>query len=371
MKRSLSLASPVISLLSPSPAASRKAQDLFSSLFGLEIKSLDVGQDELDDIFQSRLPGFSRRWDSVALKCPSSGAVLHFCSIDSGNESKDSKNGMFSLLGITDSSSSSTTSEAVASFRNLFASEVGSQATNIKLRHILGSFTRFHLLGSSSTGELPFLAFPEKDKFAPQLESSNPSTGLKEIAVPAFDFAVYPDGSSLLTRLSSSGLPRPKTGLYEWTSTCIRPLPSGSEDQRLPPPSLIFHCDSLEDVSVEEHGAVTSKIGFGGLGNGQLIVFHKYLLGLDLRYCASTEASSSFAEAQESLLAASLADLQSTNTLLAGGEEAKADERVGHGDCWMEFRANIKEPAGFWRRYVMAKSKSKNRIAKAPDLPYE
>jgi hypothetical protein len=372
MKRSLSLPSPVVSLFSPSPAASRKAQDLFASLFGLEGQSLDVGHDELDDSFQSRVPGFSRRWDSVALKCPSSGAVLHFCSIDSGNESKDSSSGIFSLLGITDSSLGSTTSQDVASFRNLFASHVGKQATNIKLRHSMRSLTPSHLLGSSSSGELPFLVFPVKEKCALQPEISDPSTGLKEIAVPAYDFAVYPDGSNLLTRLSSSGLPRPKTGLYEWASTRIRPLPTSSEDQRLPPPSLIFHCDSLEDVvSVEEHGATTSKIGFGGLGNGQLIVLHKDLPGLDLRYCSSTEASSSFAEAQESLLAASLADLQSTNILLGGGEKAKADERVGHGDCWVEFRANLKEPVGFWRRHVMTKSKLKHRIAKAPDLPFE
>jgi hypothetical protein len=194
---------------------------------------------------------------------------------------------------------------------------------------------------------------------------------LKEIAVPAYDFAVYSDSSSLLTRLSSSGLPSPKTGLYNWSSTRIRPLPTGSEDQRLPPPSLIFHCDSLEDVSVEEHGAVTSRIGFGSLGNGQLIVLHKDLPGLDLRYCSSTVSASSFAEAQESLLAASLADLQSTNILLGGGEKAKADERIGLGDCWVEFRANIKAPLGFWRKYAMAKSKSKHRIAKAPDLPFE
>ena len=371
MKRSLSLPSPVVSFFSPSPHASRKAQDLFSSLFGLEQASLDIGQDELDDCFQSRLPGCSRRWDSVASKCPSSGAVLHFCSIDSGNESKTSHNGTFSLLGITDSSLGSTTSQDVASFRHLFATHVGDQATNIKLRHAMKSLTPSHLLGDFSTGGLPFLALPVKEVNVPKPESSNPLTGLKEIAVPAYDFAAYPDGNNLLTCLSSSGLPRPKTGLYEWSSTRIRPLPTGSEDQRLPPPSLIFHCNSLEDLSVEEHGAVTSKIGFGGLGNGQLIVLHKDLPGLDLRYCSSTEASSSFAEAQESLLAASLADLQSANILLTGSEKSKADQRVGQGDCWVEFRANLKEPLGFLRRYATGKSKSTHRIAKAPDLPYE
>jgi hypothetical protein len=371
MKRSLSLPSPVVSLFSPSPAASRKAQDLFSSLFGLEGKSLEVGQDELDDSFQSRVPGFSRRWDSVALKCPSSGTVIHFCSIDSGNENKDSYIGKFSLLGITASSLGSTSSQDVASFRSLLASHIGNQATNIKLRHTMRSLRPSHLLGSSSTGELPLLALPAKETNAPRSESSVPLTGLKEIAVPAYDFAMYPDGSNLLTRLSSSGLPRPKTGLYEWTNTRIRPLPTGSEDQRLPPPSLIFHCNSLEGVSVEDHGAVTSKIGFGGLGNGQLIVLHKDLPGLDLRFCSTTEASSSFAEAQESLLAASLADLQSANILSTGGEKGKADKRVGLGDCWVEFRANLKEPVGFWRRYAVSKSKSTKRIAKAPDLPYE
>jgi hypothetical protein len=46
-----------------------------------------------------------------------------------------------------------------------------------------------------------------------------------------------------------------------------------TKDLRLTPRPLMFHCGGLQDVSVDEHGTVTSIIGIGCLENGQLISF--------------------------------------------------------------------------------------------------
>jgi hypothetical protein len=281
------------------------------------------------------------------------------------SQSKIYQQGAFSLLGVT--ASTDETSKAVFNFRQLIALHVKNHVTNIKLRQTLGQpVTSSQLLKSASTGGLPLLELPCEETHSAY--ASTGKMGLKEIVIPTYDYAAYMDGSSLLSRLSS--LTRPITGLYQWTgsSTCIRPLPTALVDQRLPPPSLIFHCPSLDDVNVEELGASTAKIGFSSGKNGQLMVAHSDLVGLDLRYCQSTKVTSSFAEAQESLLAGSLDDLQSTNNLLDGGEMAKEDINLGKADCWVEVRANMKRPYGFWRRSI---APAKHRIAKAPDLPYE
>ena len=54
----------------------------------------------------------------------------------------------------------------------------------------------------------------------------------------------------------------------------------------------------------------------------------------------------------------------------------------GLGDCWVEFRANLKKPAGYLKNVLVSRTTntsltgggaktSKTRIAKAPNLPYE
>ena len=101
----------------------------------------------------------------------------------------------------------------------------------------------------------------------------------------------------------------------------------------------------------------------------QVMLLHKDLLGLDVRYCPRTAVSSAFAEAQDSLLAGSLEELQSTNVLVSRREEVKSDARVGNGDCWIEVRANLKRPSKLFQR--SKNSQRKQKIAKIPDLPYD
>ena len=397
MYRTQSVAAPIISLLSPSPFASRRARDALASLFSMEPARLntDNDTDELDNAFHSRIPGFSRVIDSVALKCPSSGGILHFCSLATSTDSEgesyssttsdetDTKDKVpFDLLAITDIGPSRSVEEAIHQLRISLVEPVKAQATQVKLLQLFGrQVTSEHLLGSKFSSGLPFLSLPNSQCIDGAIDPGRHSTesiifGLKEVAVPVYDYAAYADGSTVFSQLSESSMSRPKPGLYEWNQEGIRirPLPTADGDRILAPVSLIFHRDSLEDVdSGAEFGAKYAKIGFNGIFTGQVMVLHNDLPGLDLRFCPRREASSMFSEAQESLLAASLDGLQNVNTLLQGGgvEQAKEDPRLGNGDCWIEVRANLKEPSGFWQRSAAKNKRSKHRIAKVPDLPYE
>ena len=369
MNRTAPLSKPLITLLSPSPEASRKAQSLLSSLCHLENVRFNVSaDDELNEAFSSSIPGFSRKWDSVASKCPLSGCLLHFCTMES-SEREEERNGSFSLLAITDAPSKKTNVESIQHFRDFFASQVKDKAPWIKIKGSFGGkLSSGELLSSITNGGLPLLSLPEQELERKQSIEEVPFDGLKEVVIPYFDYASYTDGSTLLSKLSYAQLKRPNVGLYQWTNsfTRIRPLPTAHEDRTLPPVSLIFHCETLDEIEVKEYNATTAKIGFGGRGSGQLMLRHPGLSGLDVRYCSLTKASSNFSEAQDSLLAGSLQELQSTNTLLAGSEEAKEDDRIGKSDCWVELRANLKQPSGFFQR-----SPRERRPAKAPDLPYE
>ncbi|KAL7536820.1 hypothetical protein ACHAXR_007416, partial [Thalassiosira sp. AJA248-18] len=190
---------------------------------------------------------------------------------------------------------------------------------------------------------------------------------LRELALPYF-----PQVSSLQTKLSKSSLLRPLPGLYQCPivtngsndttrknttdnpGLIFRPIPAAQEDLRLSPPSLVFQCKSLKEAQklVEEKlGGRTFKIGWRGHGQlGSLIVSHPLLYGLDLRICeaAGNEwvLSSSFDEAQESLLAGSLEELQSSHVVSDGKSDGvekssiTVDTKSGDGDCWVEFRSN-------------------------------
>jgi hypothetical protein len=227
---------------------------------------------------------------------------------------------------------------------------------------------------------LPLLLLPMNDEETSiQPKSPIKQTGLKEIAIPHYDDLKFPNGQTLLSMLGSSALHRPAVGLYQWPNNgvAIRPLPSAKEDRVLPAPSLVFYCDDLDQAADKMSllGAASAKIGFNGLQNsGQLMVSHPSLPGLDIRLTDSTEYTSAYPEAQEALLASSLGELQNANVLLKGGKEnkttrAQTDERANVGDCWVEFRANLKQPSGFMNRSV--KSGRVRRVAKAPDLPFE
>lgn len=270
-----------------------------------------------------------------------------------------------------------------------------------------------------------------------------------------------PNGKTLLQTFSKSRLIRPVTGLYQWpksrnnnkstqhhhhnhhhsitndsetTSTtplqqqqqpvCFRPLPSAKEDMTLSPPTLVFQCNSLTEIQDviqsqkqqksekwrDWNGVSTAKVGFSGSANyGQLQVSLPNIQGLELRFCDSTRLSSCFAEAQESLMAGSLNELQNVNVMAEGGvgagagttlhdvsrgagagedqkeeedhasSKSRIDSMNGLGDCWVEFRANMKKPSGYLKNVLVSRNvnsiagrrPSQKRIAKAPNLPYE
>ena len=278
------------------------------------------------------------------------------------------------MIGLTDSAG--TVRESIQNFRDLFAASVQDRSTAIKLKwSLLGhSITPMSMLNSNSCGGLPLLQLPpvvQGKCAAPTKEDLTTSGRLKEIVVPYFDHATFKDGSTLQSRISDSSLTRPAVGVYQWTSssTHVRPLPTAAEDRRLPPPSLIFHSSNLDEILKKTApGLKVAKIGYSGTKTGQLMMLHPDLEGIDVRYCSQDIISSAFSEAQESLLAASLEELQSSNILLAGGEQGKIDERLGKSDCWVEVRANLKRPSGYWQRKG---GQSKQRIAKIPDIPYE
>jgi len=403
MNHTKRLYAPVVSILSPSLTASKKAVSLLSAIGNLDQFSVvtdDVLSPEktLNETFKSSFPGLSCSWTSVGTRCLISGTILHFCSTDDvdapGEKNMKSETRPFALLGITESDESRSESGSrveseIRNFRNLLACRLnGGTALNRTIlslkRSVNGSLTTKDLLRDISRDGLPLLSLP---KFSCDIDSCATSsidsngredlvlpTFLKEIVVPHFDYATYVDESTLRSHLALAPTKRPAVGVYQWPNSniLIRPLPTASEDAILPSPSLIFHHESPEDTSrIKNYGVREAKIGYGGLGpgHGQVMLLHKDLLGLDVRYCPRTVVSSAFSEAQESLLAGSLEELQSTNVLVSKGEEAQSDTRLGNGDCWVEVRANLKRPSKLLRR--SKNSPGKQRIAKIPDLPYE
>ncbi|KAL9181369.1 hypothetical protein ACHAXT_010174 [Thalassiosira profunda] len=135
----------------------------------------------------------------------------------------------------------------------------------------------------------------------------------------------------------------------------FRPLPAAQEDLRLSPPSLVFQSKSLD----ESQELIERTLG-----------------GRTICETAGEEwvLSSSFDEAQDSLLAGSLAELQSTHVVSegkrGGTDTVAGDPKIGHADCWIETRQTVKRPSGFVSSLFRRKP-SGNRIAKPPDIPYE
>jgi hypothetical protein len=398
----------VITLLSSSPALSRRAQTALQSLLKVEpvsIASIKDG-DALDRIMPAL---FRSTWDSVVSREVASGTILHFLSIKGSVENRDKE--QLSVLSLVehDGSSSSSVEESIQLSRNLIAEQISHQEgrslfapsskMRIAMKHsLLGQpLTTNDLLGFG--GGLPLLkplvgASLEAPASAPVLASkksnNEPTIRFKELCIPYFDDASYPDGSTLLSTLSAS-LYRPAVGLYQFhrnenhNGIAVRPLPSAKEDRMLPFPSLVFYksndgdgdkSSNSDTTGKDDDGCRTAKIGFSSSRTGQYMVSHPDLPGLDIRLSDKETFSSHFAEAQQALLAGSLLELQSNNVLLEGGKsgsnESRSDSMNGLGDCWVEFRANMKQPSGFInKRSANSSSSSQLRVAKVPDIPYE
>ena len=214
------------------------------------------------------------------------------------------------------------------------------------MRSLLGfALHASHLLGRNTETLISFKTISEK-KNTESRGCFLPNT-LKEIALPTYSLAS--NGSNILERLGRSNLHRPVSGLYQYPSgLCVRPLPAAAADRRLSSPSLVFQCESLERRAryLDECASFTiSRVGQTGARVGQLIVQHRDFVGFDVRLCESTSYSSMFAEAQESLMAGSLPELQSKHVL--DGVQGTDDPNTDRMDCWVEFRANMKNPGGF------------------------
>jgi hypothetical protein len=260
-----------------------------------------------------------------------------------------------------------------------------------------------HLLGSAATSRPVVQLQAQGSSDGNDAHARVPPrtrSGLKEVVIPFGDDDDH-DGSTAAAAMMHqlAPLPSPATGLYLLPSSnlCVRPLPTGFHDRQMPPTSLVFHAppqtltwpvESRDDaVKIRKIGhsgvskgitSTNSSSSIGGSG-GQYRFISADLAGLDVRLCGSAAYQSMFAEAHESLLAGSIDKLQSTRVLGvlgsgAGGDDdadEEEDRRKTSSDCWMEFRATIRNPGGFFRKTAAAASGNRSLIAKAPDLPYE
>lgn len=436
MHATSSLRVPVISFLSRSPSSSRQTLRLLQQISSIQPLPVSTKErDALDNaVFSSP---FLKKWrfDSASSICPVSNAVLHLISLTDGTEDRDFERGKgnsLSLLSVTGDANTNNANESVLESREILSQHLrsgGGFMLGVKLAmHATSNrypVERVHILGEGPMFHLPSVACGDvlsgdeegESDYASTIRDSTQqiqqSCSLREVAIPYFD-------SITLDLLSASGLSRPTMGLYQWPATrgksitssgdtvsstgiVIRPLPTASEDRILPPPSLVFQCSNLDVATTKGRsipGTELAKVGFSGdRRGGQYTVRNAALDGLDVRLCDSTELSSSFAEAQEALLSASLDELQSANVMAEGGrssqseheryDDSRYDALNGVADCWIEFRANVKQPSGFFGgkggkagtrdrslrittgRSSRSSSRIRQRVAKAPDLPYE
>jgi hypothetical protein len=296
---------------------------------------------------------------------------------------KSVKNERLSLLSITNAQSKSGI-DSVKAARGELALHISQGSylniTGILLSHATGRPTTVSQILSLDRG-LPLLQLGECSEVNSTVPTPTQSTdfnkGLRELTIPMYDDSEYRDGSTLLSHLSASSLRRPTVGVSQFPNNglALRPLPAGKEDRLIPAPSLVFYSPNLDEAKerLSSNGLMTAKIGYSGTSrHGQLMVSHPDLPGLDVRLTDMTSYLSSFAEAQEALLAGSLDDLQNVNVLLEGGKQARAqnDAMNGLGDCWVEFRANLKKPIGFFKRNSVRPTEQR-RTAKAPNIPYD
>ena len=217
---------------------------------------------------------------------------------------------------------------------------------------------------------------------------------LKEIVIP-FDFSstTYQNNQSttfmdILSSTYHHQHRRPVTGLYQLphSNVYIRPIPMAKEDRQCcTSPTLIFHSDTeYMDEAQKQHNAADNntsttklmKIGYSGRASyGQLMISDTNRFGgMHIRLCAQHQPTSMYAEAQDSLLASSLSELQSKDVLLSNTDSSTStDPRTNNTDCWVEFRANLRHPLGFISSSLLSSNAPSNppKIAKAPNIPYE
>jgi len=331
-------------------------------------------------------------WHSVGLECATSGTILHFLSFndDSTYEKMDNTQSLhlIAIQGYHDSEK-----DMIESSRQRLADTISRTQSTLEMR-LRGMGINFmcNALGRQINPSWIFAKNPSYPLF--DLTPHNPSISstkegslsiasknnmgkLRELALPFF-----PQPNTIQTKLSMSSLHRPLPGLYQFNKgnndgLILRPIPAAKEDLRLPPPSLVFQCESLADAQTQIEKQLqghTFKIGWRGHGQlGSLMVAHPSILGLDVRISETGTddwvPNSGFDEAQDSLLAGSLEELQSAHVVSEGKSLGK-DRKTNKGDCWIETRANISHPSGFMKQFLSAKKQTVT-VAKPPSIPYE
>ena len=393
----------------------------------LDFPKLPISNETLicDSLDELHFGSNSLKWDSAACICPMSGTILHFLSLDPNKDDFDDAESVHSLIAIQGGYqtidglqfSSNTVADVIKQSRRRLTQEIQNRQifrstsvlSNVESRlrgvairwmqsmgkQLSSSWILGNRLATSHQPVLldfrPWDTHRNENDRTIEVENKN-SFQLRELAVPFF-----PEMSSLQQQLSRSHLSRPIPGLYQYSNLnetktaptssdglIIRPLPSASEDFRLSPPSLVCQCRSLSKVTElveKKFGGTTAKIGWRGDGqNGSLIVSHPSMKGLDIRFVETRDKwvlNSYFDEAQEALLAASLEDLQSSHVITEGKEgkdkeiNRQVDPKNLNADCWLETRANVKNPYGFLSKRWSFKSNSKTAVANPPDLPYD
>ena len=419
---------PVVTFLSPNPHYSRSAVHFLHQALNFPIVDKILPTEDTDRL--NKL--YNVRWNSEACVCPFSNTVLHFLSLDDSIEEVCNDESFHSLIAIhggmhtTDNKSAvntSCTSDVVLKSRMRLAEEIqhkqlfqNSPALSSLESRVRGGAIRFmNYIGRRSSPSWILQKFPTSTNYQSVLfdlkpfsnstndscsriqrnSTSNRAYQLRELAIPFF-----PEMSSIQQQLSKSSLTRPAPGLYQFTrpqnlnattaellanhdGLILRPIPSAPEDFKLPHPSLVIQCSSLvevQDIVENKLNGRTAKIGWRGDGeNGSLIVSHPSVMGLDIRLVETSDKwvlNTYFDEAQEALLAASLDDLQSSHVITEGNEgmnkdiERQVDPKNLNADCWVETRANVKNPLGFLSKKWSVRS-NKTVVAKPPDLPYE
>jgi hypothetical protein len=344
MRPSYHLSDPVITFFTASPTASVRAIEKLRAWTQSSPTDLPTAKPRVETA-----SGLNHSWEFCSYKCPHSKTILQCMAIANGTTTT----GRINLLAVQESPN-----DDLEALRKSLFHELQPTTSAVKLclqRWFRRTVDVSTLLGSQ---QLPVL----------NVVSSNEQTTMnkdarhgqfKELVIPVFHDALYGNGDTVVSRLSS--LARPVTGLYQLNNgVCLRPLPTSAYDTTLPPASLVFHSTNNSFDACDE--TITAKIGFNGTGTtGQIVLGHAATAGLDVRYCSNSVKSSMFCEAQESMLAASLQELQSTRVV---GDTA-SDPRTNQADCWAEFRANLARPLGY------LKTRTVTNIAKAPNLPFE
>ena len=357
----------------------------------IDLSATTNKNDALDSAYK---PFLTQGFNSIGCFDKESGTVVHLLSVSNDSDSEQFD---LSLLSITDSGNDhDDAAKCVQEARDEISRHIDKRTQNAMKLAALKAFKKSISPQNLTSLELPLLVLPTNktsNDDAAFIPNKTPSSKLREIAIPFNYESTYADGSSLSQKLSLSNLTRPKTGLYQMGNggLVIRPLPSATSDFTLPSPSFIFQCDSLKNKEQAlVNGVALSKLGCNGIERGQMLIHHHDVQGIELRFCEARQLSSSFAEAEESLMAGSLNELQNANVMVEGGKtksqydvkidvsnnsgnqgakKLRIDAMNGLGDCWVEFRANIKHPLGFFDK--KARTKTVQRTAKAPDLPYE